>query len=238
MKNPKEYLERDRLLHADMLDALRNSEYKTLYSEDDGVLLYLEREHYYSLSAKNSECTKRLCRFIDRDDWFMILAHQPDFIPKIFEMTGEMRTLPCWQVCYRKEEPPKAPELPGVEFKDLDASWLDFVVENYSHSGGDSEYIAERIEEGMIGAFVDGCCAGFIGCHGEGSMGLLEVLPEYRRRGIGEALEARMINRKLEHGRIPYDHVVVGNEKSKALQNKLGMSFARGVVTWLFKNED
>ncbi|MFQ7452543.1 MAG: GNAT family N-acetyltransferase [Flavonifractor plautii] len=38
----------------------------------------------------------------------------------------------------------------------------------------------------MLGAFVDGTLAGFAGFHGEGSIGLLEVLPAYRRRGLGK----------------------------------------------------
>ncbi len=53
--------------------------------------------------------------------------------------------------------------------------------------------------------------------------------------GIGIALEARNLNRRLSEGRIPFGHVVVGNEKSTGLQKKIGMEFSEKIVTWVFK---
>ena len=56
------------------------------------------------------------------------------------------------------------------------------------------EYVEDRLKAGVIfGAFVDGRLAGFVGEHHEGSMGMLEVVPEFRRRGIAQALEAALI---------------------------------------------
>ena len=40
----------------------------------------------------------------------------------------------------------------------------------------------------FFGAFVDGQLAGFVGEHSEGSMGMLEIFPAYRRRGLGYSL--------------------------------------------------
>ncbi|MFQ9917932.1 MAG: GNAT family N-acetyltransferase [Flavonifractor plautii] len=54
----------------------------------------------------------------------------------------------------------------------------------------------------MLGAFVDGTLAGFAGFHGEGSIGLLEVLPAYRRRGLGEALLRGAVRLALERGAV------------------------------------
>lgn len=76
---------------------------------------------------------------------------------------------------------------------------------------------------------------GFIGRHPEGSMGLLQVFPEYRRQGYGEELESFMINRFLEEGRVPYAHIIVDNEKSMNLQKKLGYEVADKKIYWLFK---
>lgn len=55
----------------------------------------------------------------------------------------------------------------------------------------------------MTGAFLDGVLAGFIGIHEEGSIGMLEVLPAYRRRSLGYALEAGAIRPRTEGGRYP-----------------------------------
>ena len=40
MKNPMEFFEHDRLLHIDMIDALRDKTTKVIYSEEDGVLFF------------------------------------------------------------------------------------------------------------------------------------------------------------------------------------------------------
>ena len=68
----------------------------------------------------------------------------------------------------------------------------------------------------------------------QGALGMLEVLPEYRRRGIAAALESAAINRELNegHGAVRTD-IVIGNNASRAVQEKLGMSFADKNVWWL-----
>ena len=77
---------------------------------------------------------------------------------------------------------------------------------------------------------------GFIGRHPEGSMGLLLVLPEYRRRGYGAELESFMIEKILGEGRIPYAHIIEDNFNSLSLQRKLGCEAAEEKVYWLFAN--
>ena len=65
-------------------------------------------------------------------------------------------------------------------------------------------------------------------------MGLLEVLPEYRRLGLARALEAAIIRQQVGRGRLPYGHVRTGNTASIALQKKMGMDFVERKVYWLF----
>ena len=64
-------------------------------------------------------------------------------------------------------------------------------------------------------------------------MGLLEVLPSFRRQGVGERLERFLIARELEQGNLPYCHVFTDNHVSLALQRKLGLTLAEGSVIWL-----
>ena len=96
------------------------------------------------------------------------------------------------------------------------------------------EYVRDRIEKGwMFGAFVDGKLAGFIGMHTEGGLGMLEVLPEYRGRGIGRALETYAVNISLEQGYTPFGQVVEDNLVSVKLQESLGFYFAKDKVYWV-----
>ena len=128
---------------------------------------------------------------------------------------------------------PPAP-VPGVELRILDESHTDLMFEHY-HMAPGRDYVAERLAAGaMTGAFLDGVLAGFIGIHEEGSIGMLEVLPAYRRRGLGYALEAGAIRRALKEGASPYCQVIEGNTASMELQKKLGLEFSDGFVYWLF----
>ena len=69
------------------------------------------------------------------------------------------------------------------------------------HKDEDEGYLRDRLESGvMLGAFDGDILIGFIGVHGEGAMGLLQVHPDYRRRGVGKLLEAHQINHHLAWG--------------------------------------
>ena len=234
MKDPKPYLEEDFAYHADMLDALLTEESETIYSEDDGVMLRIGKHGPYAISAKTEEAMEKMAKLIE-EKRYMAVVRPFKFLPKLFEIKGKpVEVMPCYQAAYKGKEPVPEYEVPGIEIKPLTEENLSFVCKNYDD---DEDYIKSRIKYGMLGAFDEsGNCAGFIGFHGEGSMGLLTVLPEYRRRGIGIALEAKNLNRRLSEGRIPFGHVVVGNEKSKGLQKKIGMEFSEKIVTWIFSD--
>ena len=232
MKDPKIYLMKDPLLHADMLDSLNAGKATVVYSEDDGVMLKSGRD-LYRISTESEDTLRRLCKMIENDRDYDIVTHQFRLISAIYEEKGLFDILPCRQAVYRGEKLPE-PEIPGIEFRPLTMDQLSFVTENYD---SDERYIRKRIDEGMLGAFDGEKCVGFIGRHGDGSVGLLKVLPAYRRRGIGEGLESRMVNRVLDEGRVPYDHVVIGNDASMSLQKKLGMEFAKNMVVWLWKKD-
>ena len=108
---------------------------------------------------------------------------------------------------------------------------------NYRHE--DSEYLSWLLERrALYGAFRNGELVGFIGKHAEGSMGLLEVLPAWRRQGVGENLERFLIARELEQGDVPYCQVFTDNQASLALQRKLGLTLAEGTVIWLREKQN
>lgn len=122
----------------------------------------------------------------------------------------------------------------GVTLRPLTPDDLEFVVANYHNPGAYETHIRGRLAEGMIGAEVNGELAGFVGVHQEGCMGLLEVVPKFRRMGLAEALEAAIIRQQVGRGRFPYAHIRTGNEASIALQKKMGMEFLERKVYWLF----
>ena len=135
---------------------------------------------------------------------------------------------------HTRDTPVRAPH-PGIDIVRLAPEDAAFVAGHYSQID-DVGHIRERIEAGMFGAIVDGAMAGFIGTHTEGSMGMLEILPQFRRRGIAYALEAHMIDHLLTQGRTPYGQIVVGNEASLGLQRRLHMDISKDGLVWLFRD--
>ena len=233
MLDPKKYLEQNIVLHADMLNALLDEKTEVLYSEEDGVMIKMGEYGPFAITAKTEEAMRIMAKLITKES-FGAVVRPFKFIPIIFEEKGKMGMMPCHQAAYLSKEPLEEPEIPGITFAPLREEHIPFIMKEYED---DEEYMTFCVKNGMIGAFdEEGNCAGFIGCHGEGSMGLLKVLPEYRRKGIGLALEARNINSRLAKGKLPFGHVVVGNEKSIGLQKKIGMEFADNLVTWVFND--
>lgn len=125
----------------------------------------------------------------------------------------------------------------GMVVRPLRPEHAGAVAKQYSNYEGES-YIRERIgKNAMYGAFFGEELAGFIGFHAEGSIGMLEVYPEYQRRQIGKALETFILNKALEMGQIPYGQIIVGNKVSVALQQSLGLCLSGEQLVWAEKAE-
>lgn len=76
---------------------------------------------------------------------------------------------------------------------------------------------------------------GFIDEHLEGSMGLLYIFPEYRRRGFGAELQTHYIVKAMEDGYIPFGQVEKGNLNSLKLQQKIGMTRSDNLIVWMWR---
>lgn len=139
----------------------------------------------------------------------------------------------CSQWVYRRQEPPVCPP---CDIRALTLSELDIAYAHYHPEDDNRAYLRARIEAGrMWGIYVGNVLAGFIGTHSEGSMGILEIFPEYRRRGYGAQMERFLIGELLSLGQIPYGHVVDGNTASLGLQASLGMERCQLPAIWLWK---
>lgn len=140
----------------------------------------------------------------------------------------------CWSAAYLDKDPLPIPDF-GGELRLLDRSWAPWLRAHYSHDFGGVAYMERAADRGIIGAFVEGKPAGFVGFHDEGSIGMLEVLPAYRRRGLGEALLRGAVRLALERGQYAFGQVLIDNAPSLALQKKVGMTVAREPLYWLFR---
>lgn len=144
-------------------------------------------------------------------------------------------TNPCITYAYLDAMPPSVGLPRGTEVKRLAPSLAGTVAQAYYNPGGG--YTEERMAEimrikGVFGAITEGKLAGFIGRHGDGSMGMLTVFEPFRRRGIGEMLERFMINFVMTFGRVPVCDVHLENDVSLHMQKNTGLTPGCGYTYW------
>ena len=169
-------------------------------------------------------------------DYELLAVYSKELRDYAIERFGFNDIMDCQHAVWTKDSPPeRAGNLRIIKGTEED---VPFVREHYD--AWDEEWCMELFERGNIyvAKLDDGTPVGFIGEHLEGAIGLLYVLPEYRNRGYAEEMEVFMIEMIMDRGLIPYGQVVLGNEKSMALQKKMGFEFWDGVSSWLFKIED
>ena len=120
-----------------------------------------------------------------------------------------------------------------LELEPLKQEDAAFVLKHYHRL--DPEEIQRAIsEERMFGLRDEGKLFAFIGLHDDHAMGMLEVMPDYRRQGWGERLERALIAKLLKMGELPYGHVVLGNDISMQLQKKLGFVLCSDKIFWMW----
>jgi len=244
-----EILSGDKLLHIDMIEAIRRGEARLLDIQAGGVLLYHASAATWMMSAPDPVSARILLDSIrgntgqayasqansdlsESDEPPLFVAHQEHSIAMAQALLGLPKSMPCLQSAYFADVPLPVPDGPG-EIRRLDLSSLAYVHRYYSHPVG-LEYLQERLAAGVFhGVFVKGRLAGFAGVHAEGSLGMLEVLPEFRRQGVAMQLQAYMTNWHLSLGYTPFAQVKVGNMASLALQRKSGYAVSDRTVTWL-----
>lgn len=128
-----------------------------------------------------------------------------------------------------------APEVDAArDLRTLTPAYAEAIVRHYSHP----EYLRPGELEGLlaagrvIGGFEEGRLVGFVGEHPHGAMGMLEVLPEARRRGWGSALAAAKVRQLLGEGRLPWAEVWPDNDASLALELSMGFDILESGQLW------
>ena len=226
------FLEREPLLRVQALEAMRRGSAEVLAEKADGALLYDRRSGLPFLCADSAATARAL---LDS------LPETPVLVSDFTELDGEISarfglygSQRCRNVVYLKREPLAVRT--DVELKPLKVAEAELVSRHYHiHS---LEEIRLAIREGrLLGGYSGGVLAGFIGWHEDGSMGMLHVFEEHRRKGYAFAMEALLVNRTLDEGRLPFGQVILGNEVSMALQMKLGFTKCDRPVSWLFRED-
>ena len=229
LQKAREYLERDPLLYMDMLGPLDRGMVEVVSLREDGLLLYNGPGEAFMLAADSLEAGKALCAGVEAME--IATAHDGETGAFLRDQYHLPDLRGCTQAAYLEKEPLPVP--PGFEIRPLGEEFFSLILENY-HSFTDPEYIHKRIAAGVMhGAFQKGELLGLIGTHSEGSVGMLEVLPQHRRKGAATALMAFMTGFCLERGWVPFSQIFHGNEASLALHRRLGWALSQRPLYWV-----
>lgn len=224
-----EYLNNKPLLHMGMIEPIRRGTAKILYADTDGVLLREEISGAYMISASNLVKGRELIDRISECELITTCGlDMKDYILKKFDLTCKLE---CVQAVYMDKK--KLDLKVELEIKQLELSHKEIILQHYDILSGNE--IEELLNNSCLyGGYTEGILVGFVGNHQEGSIGLLEVFPQYRKRGYGRALESYIINQMIDEGMVPYAQIEVDNDKSISLHEKLGFSISEDRVYWMF----
>lgn len=240
-----EELMKKKAIHIDMIEALRLGNAKLLHYSEKGILLRVKKSDIYMISAKSAEDGKLILEEMsvkDKQQMRMLVVHDVKLFNDDSEAyeNGFHMGQGCYQAVYTRGV--MLPVRKDILIKPLDVSYADIVCEHYNMIPN-KELAEEKLNAGIIyGVFVEVeaghigkeyTLAGFVGQHEEGSMGMLEVFPKFRRGGLAAALEAFTINRVLGEGRIPYCQIFDDNAVSLKLQEKLGLRISKEKLWWM-----
>lgn len=236
----REALDRDPVLYLDLTEAVRRGDGQVVGAAPQGALVAFTNlgegsaNGGYTMFASDLDTARSLLSLLPEAPGF-ITVHETLYFDLMKECFGFGGMHPCWQFGWLRPTPPPLPESDAAVQR-LGASHLPTVCANYHMESED--YLGRLIERGQLyGAFAGDTLMAFAGCHADGSMGLLEVLPQYRRRGIATLLQSYMINLELARGHIPYGQVFDGNNPSLALQQSLGMIQSTGQLFWAVRDD-
>ena len=231
---------KEKLLHMDMIELLARGRAGILFDGPEGILLRDKESGVFMITATDEQSGRKLAdqtkELVIRENGglkdLLLVSHREYLNPILAEMYGLKAGCGCYQAVYTRKEAVPKPRVTAV-IRPLTLEHLDTVDRVYEN--GSRAYLKDRIHKGcLFGAFQEEELAGFIGVHEEGSIGMLEVLPAYRRQGIGRALEAHMINLFLEKGFVPYGQVKETNAQSLQMQESMGLYCSKEKVYWLF----
>ncbi len=226
------YLEQDKVLRIDMIEAIRRGGAKVLYTEPDAVLL-MKMDRFCLIVSDTVEAGERALKTVPEGVCLFVAHNEPsrDAVFKTFPFINHASA--CWQAYYAGKDPIPVPDV--CEIRPFPLEQVPFLMSIYDPDGHPARY-EEGVKRGdVLAAYVDGEIAGFIGFHGDGSGGMLEVLPKFRRRGIGSALEIALHNLALSRGWTPYGQIYTTNDASRKLQESLGMTISDGAIYWMYE---
>ena len=167
----------------DQTELLRREHGRTLYEGAEGSVLCSPDGRTVFSDILDIPRLRALLQALtppQTDTFFGESAQAADLVTELFGMTGRTD---CAQWVYCRDAAPDFDR--SIDIHPMPREDVPLAAPHYSLLGDCTEFFYEQSAAGrLFGLYEGGRLAGFIGLHHEGSMGMLEILPEFRRRGL------------------------------------------------------
>ena len=215
--------------HFALIDYFLTNGCQILYAEDDGVLCFYHGIHAI-YGASQTAITKCLSLVENSNCFVCSSSEEGDAVLQKFKNLKKKKA--CYQILYEKTIGVKIPENTVVKGLEPTDENIDFVTNTYTLGFSREEIKRLMTEFTFYASFTNGEISGYIGRHDEGSIGILEIMPKFRRCGLGAFLVDYSVKQLLEKGEIAYCNIEIANENSLKMHQKMGFYPSEKLVFW------
>lgn len=220
-------LRRDSVAYADIIYPILRGDCDIIQADEDGVVVFDRPSGFLFVKLPNTEGSVQKLMQVRGVRGYNI--HSDDLADRFQKIARKRRVMRVYQVVYQGKSAPSVPRVCSV--RKLTEEDADAVLSRLPY---DEEDIRRSLANGqMLGAFIDGELVGRIGVHTEGCMGQLQVMEQFRRRGIGQVLEAQLIKELLSRQITPYGQIERENTASLELARAMGFTVSDRELTIL-----
>ncbi len=218
-------LRRDSVAYADIIFPILRGDCDIIQADEDGVVVFDRPSAFLFVKLPNTEGSVQKLLQVRGVRGYNI--HSNDLADRFQRVVRKKKCLRMTQVVYLEKHAPSVPRVCSV--RTLTNDDADTVLAKLPC---DEDDVRKTIARGqMYGAFVDGELVGRVGVHLEGCIGQLEIAERFRRRGIGQALQAHVVKEQLSKGITPYGQIELSNKASLELSRSLGFAFSDRELT-------
>ncbi|MTI69866.1 MAG: GNAT family N-acetyltransferase [Firmicutes bacterium] len=222
-------LKEDEMKNINMINFIKDYPIEDMKIIGNSILIKGKSDHSWNyISSSSKEEFKKLNKYFEGEKYFAVVE---DWMVPIILKNKELD----WKLSCKKLYFPRENNLPNEYYKAENLSLKDaeYIYKNSKYKDFTSEdYIKERIKKGNgLGIYKDRLIA-WILSHDDGAIGFINVLDEYRNKGLAMDLTISMIKKLRELNKIPFVHIEEDNIKSMNLAKKVGFIDDR-FVHWI-----
>ena len=216
------FLKQDKIKNMNMIYFMEEYPVHSLERIDGSVLLRGESDRHwvYISSSEDRELRRVIARLTKEDRWFA--AIEDSILPAIVRDRALAWRLSAMKLILPKEvafSPAPRTRISPLSLEDVPHIYGSSFYKALTSPG----YIRERITRGpSAGVYESGKLVAWVMTHDDASIGVMNVLEPYRRKGYAYDLTVYLIQQIRSQGKIPYVHVEETNLKSLDLAHKVG----------------